>query len=71
MPRNVEVVDQTLTSITLSWEAPQDLGGRDDVSYQLCYELAGVVNCVDVLNTTRILTGKIHKLYMLGIAYAQ
>ena len=59
MPINVQVVDQTATSITLSWEAPLDLGGRDDISYQMCYELPGMVDCVDVMNTTAgILTGK-------------
>jgi hypothetical protein len=38
MPRNVEVVSQRTTAITLTWDAPLDLGGRDDVRYDVCYE---------------------------------
>ena len=58
MPRKVQVLVQTLTAITLSWETPLDLGGRDDVSYQLCYELAGIIDCTDVnMNTMGTITG--------------
>jgi hypothetical protein len=42
MPMNVELVKQTATAITLSWDAPPDLGGRDDVSYRICYQEDGV-----------------------------
>jgi hypothetical protein len=42
MPRNVKVVNQTATAIILSWDAPLDLGGRDDVSYRVCYQEDGV-----------------------------
>ena len=61
MPRNVEVVVQTATSITLSWEAPLDLGGRDEneLHYQLCYEQAEVLSCMDLgTSTTGIIAGR-------------
>ena len=58
MPINLRVVNETATSITLSWEAPQDQGGRSDISYRLCYEQPTMF-CVDVSKTFAILTGKI------------
>ena len=29
------------TSITFIWEAPENLGGRTDISYELCWQQAG------------------------------
>jgi hypothetical protein len=61
MPRNVGVVTQTATVITLSWDAPLDLGGRDDVSYRLCYQEDGVEAgeelCIPVLLTVAVISG--------------
>jgi hypothetical protein len=44
VPRNVGVVSQTATTITLSWDAPLDLGGRDDLSYEICHQLTDCVH---------------------------
>lgn len=38
MPRNVQIVSQTPNSITLSWDTPEDLGGRSDIVYVLWYQ---------------------------------
>ena len=57
MPRNVQVIDQTSNSVTLSWEEPEDLGGRDDLSYVLCAELDGMMDCTTVMETTGTITG--------------
>ena len=57
MPRNVQVIDQTSNSVTLSWEEPEDLGGRDDLSYVLCAELDGIMDCITIVETTGTITG--------------
>ena len=63
MPRNVEFVGQAATVINynLSWDAPLDLGGRDDVSYEVCYQENGVEteqeSCVSVVQTIAIISG--------------
>jgi hypothetical protein len=61
MPRNVEVVNRTATAITLSWDAPLDLGGRDDVSYRVCYQEDGVEaeeeSCILTLLTLAVISG--------------
>jgi hypothetical protein len=61
MPRNVGVVTQTATVITLSWDAPLDLGGRDDVSYIVCYQEDDVEAeeefCIPVLLTVVVISG--------------
>jgi hypothetical protein len=62
MPGNVEVVNQTATAITLSWDAPLHLGGRDDVSYRLCYQEDEVEaeeeSCIPVLLTVAVISGE-------------
>jgi hypothetical protein len=55
------VVGETTTSVTLTWEPPENLGGRDDVSYLLCYAVAGIEGvemCASVQDTTGTITGK-------------
>ena len=41
MPRNFQMSAQTSTSITFTWDVPEDLGGRTDISYELCWQQAG------------------------------
>ena len=41
MPRNFVVLVQTSTLITFTWDASEDLGGRTDISYELCWQQAG------------------------------
>lgn len=58
MPRNVAIVGLTSNSITISWDAPLDLGGREDVSYRLCYERDGAEECTTaVMDTIDTITG--------------
>jgi hypothetical protein len=62
MPRNVEVLSQSSSSVTITWEAPLDLGGRDDVEYRLCFEAeieSGLEECRSIDTTMTTLTGKI------------
>jgi hypothetical protein len=61
MTRNVEVVNRTATAITLSWDAPLNLGGRNDVSYRVCYQENQVEtkeeSCVPVAHTAAVISG--------------
>jgi hypothetical protein len=60
MPRSIEVVQQVARAITLTWDAPLDLGGRDDVSYRVCYQEDGVAekeSCIKVIHTTAVISG--------------
>ena len=57
MPRDVQVANQTSNSVTLFWLAPLDLGGRDDLSYVLCAELDGIMDCITVVETIGTITG--------------
>ena len=34
-PRNVEIIEVTSTSVSLRWNPPAELGGRDDFFYSL------------------------------------
>ena len=40
------------TSITFIWEAPEDLGGRTDISYELCWQQAGAAQECMTYDTT-------------------
>jgi hypothetical protein len=64
MPRSAEVSIRTSISIMLTWEPPEDMGGRDDLSYQLCREVAGMEReekCTIVVETTGTITGMVTK----------
>ena len=37
-PTHLTEVERTTDSITLTWGPPQDTGGRNDISYVLCYK---------------------------------
>lgn len=55
MPRNVQIVSRTSNSITLSWDIPEDLGNRSDISYTLWYQEVGASNRINssrVVNAT-------------------
>ena len=43
---------QTSTSITFTWDAPEDLGGRTDISYELCWQQAGAAQECMTYDTT-------------------
>ena len=32
------MIERTANSITLSWGPPEDTGGRNDITYRLCYQ---------------------------------
>ena len=52
MPRNFQVSAQTSTSITFTWDAPKDLGGRTDISYELCWQQVGAAQECMTYDTT-------------------
>ena len=39
-PRNLQVLQVTTTTVQLSWDPPVSNGGRDDLEYQLSYQIA-------------------------------
>ena len=39
-PRNLQVFNVTNTTVQLSWDPPVSNGGRDDLEYQLSYQIA-------------------------------
>ena len=47
------MVNQTLTTITLSWDSPEYLGGRTDLFYRLCYQAEeGMEQCIEIMDAT-------------------
>ncbi len=58
MPINVMISSMTSNSVTLTWDEPLDLGGRLDLSYELCYQVvaSGEEECTTVTTTTGTIT---------------
>ena len=58
-PRNVVVLSTSSTSITVRWDPPKFLGGRDDTKYTLWYQEEGNserVRAGTVTNTVGVVT---------------
>ena len=59
-PRDLAVADRTNTTITVTWQPPEDNGGRDDVFYILEYRQLEEVDFTEnetVFNTMYTITG--------------
>ena len=59
IPRNLQVLQLTNTSVQLSWDPPVSNGGRDDLEYQLSYLRAGVPDNVTVYGRVNVTVGQI------------
>ena len=58
-PRNLMVVSTTSTTITLSWDPPESLGGRTDLTYVIEYQdlQKSTVDTLELNINTVIITG--------------
>ena len=58
-PRNLLVLQVTNTTVRLSWDPPVSNGGRDDLEYQLSYQIATSSEPVTIYGSVNMTEGQI------------
>ena len=58
-PRNLQVLQVTNTTVRLSWDPPVSNGGRDDLVYQLSYQIATSSEPVTIYGSVNMTEGQI------------
>ena len=58
-PRNLQVLQVTNTTVRLSWDPPVSNGGRDDLEYQLSYQIATSSEPATIYGSVNMTEGQI------------